>query len=64
MRMTVGPHVRTPAVFGWPVLGDDTVVRFSSLRPQLHEQLALTTTIHRQSDTSCTFKPVWKLEPR
>ncbi|KIJ96666.1 hypothetical protein K443DRAFT_682189 [Laccaria amethystina LaAM-08-1] len=21
---TVGPHVRTPAVFGWPVLDDDS----------------------------------------
>ncbi|KIK03101.1 hypothetical protein K443DRAFT_677081 [Laccaria amethystina LaAM-08-1] len=56
MRRTVGPHVRTPAVFGWPVLDDDTVIRFSSLRPLNDNNPPPVRHFMR-------FQAVWNLEP-
>jgi hypothetical protein len=66
---TIGPNLMLPtmltlwgvitALQGW-LLSFRSVARLilpQHFGPQLHQQLALTITIYRQSNTSCAFKP-------
>ncbi|KIJ90539.1 hypothetical protein K443DRAFT_540912 [Laccaria amethystina LaAM-08-1] len=62
MRRMVGPHVQTPAAVGWPVCHPVLLSQtFFSASDCISTNSS--PTMHRQSDTSCAFKPVWNLEP-
>jgi hypothetical protein len=72
---TVGPSLMLPIMLtpwgviatlqGWLLTGFRSVARLilpQHFGPQLRQQLALTITIYRQSNTSCAFKPAhWHL---